>query len=123
MTMMKMFSPDEDKTYNTKDTKKVADEWVKLYKEKVSLNYKVSIAEKSNLKKLIIEFGLTDTLKVINYYINNYESVSYIDGYPSINAMMGFRRRLFPEVLNAGKEEFNFKYKQGGNDDDNKNCW
>ncbi len=108
MSLMKLFSPDEDKSYNTKDGKKAADEWAKVYKEKLNLNYKVSNIEKVNLKRLLIEFGLTDLLKVINYYINNYENISYIKGYPSINAMMGFRRTLFPEVLH--KSEINFDF-------------
>lgn len=123
MSVLKMFSADDDKSYNTRDGKKAAEEWVKVYKEKVNLNYKVNTIEKVNLKKLIVEFGLTDTLKVINYYINNYESISYIKGHPSINAMMGFRRTLFPEALLADKNEFNFKMKQGGNEDGDKICW
>lgn len=123
MSIMSMFSPDEDKSYNSKDGRKAAEEWVKLYKEKVNLNYRICNPERAMLKRLILEFGLTDTLKVIDYYINNYESISYIKGHPSINAMVGFRRRLFPEVLTAGKEEYNFKLKEGGNEDGDKICW
>jgi hypothetical protein len=67
-----------------------------------------SLVEKVNLKKLIQEFDLTNTMKVIEYYINNYESISYIKGFPSINAMYGFRRTLFPEVLH--KTEINFDF-------------
>lgn len=112
-----------DKEYNSKDGKKAADEWMKVYKEKLNLNYRVCNPEKAMLKRLLKEFELTDILKVINYYINNYESISYIKGYPSINAMVGFRRTLFPEVLIAGKEEFNFKMKEGGNNNGDKTCW
>ena len=122
MSIMKMFD-EPDKEYNSKDAKKAADEWVRAYKEKLNLNYRVCNPEKAMLKRLLKEFELTDTLKVINYYINNYENIPYIKGYPSINAMMGFGRTLFPEVLTVGKDGFDFKLKQGGDKNGNKTCW
>jgi hypothetical protein len=112
----------EDKSYSGKDGKKAAEEWVKAYKEKMELNYRVSNAEKAMLKKLIIEFGLTDLIKVINYYIINYENIKYINGAPSINAMMGFRRTLFPEALKT--EKVIFKIDEGGEENgERKICW
>lgn len=123
MSVLKMFSPDEDKSYNSKDGKEAEKKWVAEYKNKFNLPYKLSVVEKSILKKLIVEFGLTNVNKVIEYYVNNYENISYIKGHPSINAMMGFRRTLFPEVLLAGKEDFSFKIQQGGKDNGDKTCW
>lgn len=107
MSIMKMFDK-QDKEYDSKDGKKAAEEWVRIYKNKMQINYRVCNPEKAMLKRLIKEFDLTDTLKVIEYYINNYENISYIKGYPSINAMYGFRRTLFPEVLL--KSEINFDF-------------
>jgi len=121
MSMMQMFN-NEDKSYSGKDGKKAAEEWVKAYKEKMELNYRVSMKEKAMLKKLILEFDLTDLIKVINYYITNYEEIKYIKGAPSISAMMGFRRTLFPEALKT--EKVIFKIKEGGNEDgERKICW
>lgn len=111
-----MFSPEEDKSYNSKDGKEAEKKWVVEYKNKLNLPCKLSIVEKSILKKLIIEFGLTNVNKVIEYYVNNYEHISYIKGYPSINAMMGFRRTLFPEVLHKAEINYDFNTnKEEGN--------
>lgn len=121
MSVLKMFD-NKDDSYDSKDGKKAAEEWVKLYKDQINLNYKISVSERAVLKRLILEFGLTDLLKVINYYIINYKNIKYIKGSPSINAMMGFRRTLFPEVLNT--EKVIFKINEGGDEDvERKVCW
>ena len=61
------------------------------YKEKVTGR------ERKNLKDLIEEFGWVRARRAVRYAIENWDNLDYVDGYPSIAAVYGFRTTIVPE--------------------------
>ena len=89
-------------TNRTKSNKKMAELWKKVYIETIKLNYRLDIKDKTLIKKLVLEYGEEDVETVINHYVKNYQSFPEIKGHPTIGAMYGFRRMLFPSILKSG---------------------
>lgn len=78
------------------------DFWSKLYREKFGRSYPDSVKDRTLLKKLLRTYSPDDIRAVISEYITNHRRFTYIQGYPSIGAMSGFKTRLFPDVLFGG---------------------
>lgn len=54
--------------------------------------------ERRNFKDLIDEYGWRRALETVAYAIDNWDNLSYVNGFPSIAAVYGFRSTLAPEA-------------------------
>lgn len=70
------------------------------YEQQIPTKYPGNIyggKEFANMALLCREYGEGAVRKAILYYLSNWQAIEYIRGYPSIGALVGFRRQLFPE--------------------------
>jgi hypothetical protein len=84
------------------------DEWnasdvIKFYKQYYVICYgfkssEYVTAKEGNLIRLLIEgYGLQETIDVIKHALENWSKIEYLNGYPSIAAIYGFKDSLFAE--------------------------
>jgi hypothetical protein len=70
--------------------------WHDTYKENIGIRYtKITVKELSVFKKMYEEFGRQALKDSIYEFIRFYEK--YISGPPSVQALYGFRRTVFPQ--------------------------
>lgn len=85
------------------------------YREKIGISAgPITMKDKSLAKKMLASYDTEDLIKAIDYYIENYLTITYLpSGYPSFNIFFGYRKSLIPEALNptmrkkpGGKNKF-----------------
>ena len=61
---------------------------------------------RSQAKKLQEGYSNEQLVKVIDYYLENYKSISYLpEGYPNFSILMGYRQSLIPQALNPSSRK------------------
>lgn len=79
--------------------------WKLSYAEKLKKDYVIGNKEVKHLKDMLKEFDLETIKKTMTYFVDNYESLDYFEGFPSLSALYGFRRTLVPETLFGRKKK------------------
>lgn len=93
--------PEDEASWNTNDL-------IKYFRTVYELKYKVRPGgavtgkERKHVKDLIDGFSSTQVRMAMDYAVENWANLSYVEGYPSIAALYGFRNTIFPEA-EAGK--------------------
>ena len=65
-------------------------------------------------KKLQEGYDNQTLVKVIDYYLENYKSMSYLpEGYPNFNILFGYRQSIIPEALNPTARKNTSSTKKG----------
>lgn len=60
----------------------------------------ITMKEKSLAKKLLEGYETENLIKAIDYYLENYKSISYLpSGHPAFNIFFGYRKSLIPEAI------------------------
>lgn len=78
--------------------------WLKKYAQlRIGPYGKINVKEKTSIKRLHASYGYDTVRSVMIYYLENYKDILYIKGYPSIAALEGFRKTLFPEFINGAR--------------------
>jgi hypothetical protein len=109
MSLQDILSDDQPKGHGPKQLAELCLYWSAVYSEHVNLPHKLDRGEKKALEKFLNEFGLDLSKKVITFFIENHKSLKIIQGYPSVYAMVGFRRTLVPMAMSiTGEKEKSF---------------
>lgn len=65
---------------------------------------KITNKDRGQIKKLLDEYGVNHVLDAIDHLMKNYRE--YIDGYPSIQVLYGFRKTIFPAVVQGKSKKY-----------------
>lgn len=68
--------------------------WLNSYLSKVGEKDSLMIKDRVNMKRLAEIYGEDKLKKLINFYITNYQTLTYLSGKPSVGALMVFRKRI-----------------------------
>ena len=76
------------------DRSDIAKYWCNKYAEKIGRKDVLMIKDRVNIKRLVEIYGAEKLKKLIDFYIGNYQLLTYVQGKPSISALMFFRKRI-----------------------------
>lgn len=94
-TQYDAFKEKEVENYNAND---ICYYFSDRYSDKIKVQYsRITNKDRGLAKKLLTDYGAETVVKVIDYLLDNY--TQYINGYPSIAVLYGFRNSLVPSAL------------------------
>ena len=102
------------------ETKKLVSELVKIWnmlyiehviKESGAPQYFVTPRERKHIKTLVESYGSERTSELIHYYLENWSTIKYITGWPTIAALFGFRHQLVMDMT-RGPRQIDGQYRE-----------